>query len=298
MANTIPAGLKRAVILKEAMKAFKQRLISLGLFSTVLKNVPLEGTNEIEVPYYPLETSASKDFNGSYKFDKGDLESRKVTINKRKYQALTYTSEEKARQPYFDPATLGALKGAKLAEDVLCDILSCVTAANFGAAAITTTAANFDTDDVIDLSTACTDANWPDAPRGLILDGSYVGNIQKSLVSNGGAATFGFSPLGNLPNLMGFSFASFNGIPGNGENLKGFAVYPSAIMVALSPVPPTEEVRAQLSSYTTLTDPDTGLTLEYRSWGDPDGDVSKAVIECNYGYAKGEAAAIKRIVSA
>ena len=298
MSNTIPSSLKRAVILKEAMMAFKHRLISLGLFSTVLKNVPLEGTNEIEIPYYPLATSTSKDFNGSYTFDKGDLQSKKVAVNKRKYQALTFTSEEKARQPYFDPAKLGALKGAKLAEDVLADILSCITAENFGAAAITSAAANFDVDDVIDLSTACNTANWPDAPRGLILDGSYTANIQKALVSGGGAATFGFSPLGNLPNLMGFSFASFNGLPGNGENLKGFAVYPSALMVALAPVPPSEEVRSRLASYTTLTDPDTGLTLEYRSWGDADGDASKAIIECNYGYAKGETAAIKRIVSA
>lgn len=89
MANNIASGLKRAVILKSAMEAFKHRLVSLGLFSTVFRDVPLEGTNDIEVPYYPLETAASKDYDGSYKFDEGDLESRKVTVNRRKYQSLT-----------------------------------------------------------------------------------------------------------------------------------------------------------------------------------------------------------------
>ena len=79
------------------MEAFKHKLISLGLFSTVLRNVPLEGNNEIDIPYIPLATSASKDFDGTYKFDKGDMESRKITIDRRKYQSLTYTSEEKAR---------------------------------------------------------------------------------------------------------------------------------------------------------------------------------------------------------
>ena len=57
MANTISAGLKRAVILKSAMTAFKHRLVSLGLFSTVFRDVALEGSNDIEVPYYPLETA-------------------------------------------------------------------------------------------------------------------------------------------------------------------------------------------------------------------------------------------------
>ena len=58
MANNIASGLKRAVILKSAMEAFKHRLVSLGLFSTVFRDVPLEGSNDIEVPYYPLETAA------------------------------------------------------------------------------------------------------------------------------------------------------------------------------------------------------------------------------------------------
>lgn len=115
--NTIPQALRRSLILKSAMEEFKHKLISLGLFSTVLPNVPLEGNNEIDIPYIPLATSASKDFDGSYKFDKGDIESRKIAVNKRKYQSLTFTSEEKARQPYYDPVTLGKLKSAKLAED-------------------------------------------------------------------------------------------------------------------------------------------------------------------------------------
>ncbi len=296
MANNIAPALKRAVILRAAMTAFKHRLMSLGLFSTVFRDVPLEGSNEIEVPYYPLATAASRDYNGSYQFDDGDLESKKVAVNKRKYQSLTYTSEEKARQPYFDPEQLGRLKGAKLAEDVLCDILSCVTAANFGAATVTANAEEFDADNVIDLETACDDADWPDAMRGLIIKSSYLGNLKKNIVSSGGIANFGFSPIAkDLPDLFGFKLSKFNRIPNSAEKLMGFAVYPSAVLVALSPITPAEEVKRALSAYETYTDPDTGLTLEYRSWGDPDSDSAKAIIECNYGFAAGEKAAIKRI---
>lgn len=295
MANNIDPALKRAVILRAAMTAFKHRLVSLGLFSTVFRDVPLEGSNDIEVPYYPLVTAASKDYNGTYEFDEGDLESKKVTVNKRKYQSLTYTSEEKARQPYFDPEQLGRLKGAKLAEDVLCDILSCITAANFGNAAVTANADEFDADNVIDLETACDESEWPDAMRGLIIKSSYLGNMKKNIVSAGGEGNFGFSPIAkDLPDLFGFKLSKFNRIPST-EKLMGFAVYPSAILVALSPITPTPEVQRALSAYETYTDPETNLTLEYRSWGDPDSDSAKAIIECNYGFGVGEASAIKRI---
>ena len=100
----------------------------------------------------------------------------------------------------------------------------------------------------------------------------------------------------NFP-ILCFSFSKFNRLPDNGEKLQGFIVYPSAIMVALAPIAPTANVMKQLSTYTTYTDPQTGLTLEYRAWGDADTDASKEIIECNYGFGVGEKAALKRIVS-
>lgn len=245
----------------------------------------------------PLATTASKDFDGTYKFDNGDLKSLKIKVDKRKYQSLTYTSEEKARQPYFDPVTLGRLKGAKLAEDVLLDILSVITQANFGAAILTRNASDFDTDDIIDLETKIDELEWPDSPRGMLLKSSYMANVKKDIKDSGGIGNFGFTALGNLPNLLGFNFSKFNRLPDNGEKLQGFIVYPSAIMTAFAPITPTPNVMKQLSTYTTYTDPQTGLTLEYRAWGDADTDASKEIIECNYGFGVGEKAALKRIVS-
>lgn len=295
--NTIPQEFRRALILKSAMEAFKHILMPLGLFSTVLRSVPLEGTDEIDIPYFPLATSASKNFDGSYKFDKGDMESRKLKIDKRKYQSLTYTSEEKARQPYFDPITLGRMKGTKLAEDVLLDILSVVTQANFGNPILTADADEFDGDSLIDLQTDLDLLEWPSSPRGLILKSTYIGNVRKDIKASGGLSNVGFSAFGNLPNLAGFDIATFNRMPNNAEKLQGFAVYPSAIIAGFSPITPTPNVMKQLSIYTTYSDPSTGLTMEYRAWGDPDSDSSKEVIECNYGFNWAEKEALKRIVS-
>ena len=197
----------------------------------------------------------------------------------------------------FAPEQLGRLKGAKLAEDVLLDILSVITKANFGEAILTRNATDFDTDDIIDLETKIDELEWPDSPRGMLLKSSYMANVKKDIKTSGGLANFGFSALGELPNLLGFSFSKFNRLPHNNEKLQGFVVYPSAIMVALAPIQPTANVMKQLSTYTTYTDPQTGLTLEYRAWGDADTDASKEIIECNYGFGVGESKALKRIVS-
>lgn len=302
MANTIAAGLKLDLILDSAMTAFKQTLMPLALIATAFYDMPLEGTNKALVPYYPLETATSKDFAGSYVFDKStDTQTKEVTVNKRKYQPLSYTSEELRRQPKFDPEKLGALKGAKLAEDIMSDILSVVTIANFGANAFTGAAGDFDVDDVIDLEATLTAAKWPKVGRGIIIGPTYIAGLKKDMNANGGMATFNRDSNGNaenFPSLSGFSFADSNIIPTNGEALVGMAVFNSAILAGFAPIEPTPEVSAQLSAYEAYTDAETGITLEYRAWGDADTDTSKRTIECNYGYKEGETAALKRLASA
>jgi len=89
-----------------------------------------------------------------------------------------------------------------------------------------------------------------------------------------------------------------NTIPANGENLVGFVAHPSAMLVAFAPIEPHPNVRKNLVSYERFEDDQVGLTLELREWGDPDSDTGKTTLECNYGKAVGEAAALSRITSA
>lgn len=304
MANVIDSDLQLDLILDTALEAFKQLVTPLALVSTVFRNVPLKGTNKVLVPYYPLETAASKDFNGTYVFDKGtEVQKKEVTVNKRKYQPLSFTSEEFNRQPAFDPETFGRLKGEKLALDVLADIFSIVTAANYGAAIFTGAASAFDVDDTIDMKATLTAAKWSPIGRGIIVDPTYTAGLAKDMNSGGGIATFGRDANGaalTFPTLNGFSFAESNIIPANGENLVGMVVHGggSAILTAFSPITPAPAVQKQLVRYEIVTDEASGISLEYREWGDADTDTEKRTIEVNYGYNKGETAALKRIVSA
>jgi hypothetical protein len=70
---------------------------------------------------------------------------------------------------------------------------------------------------------------------------------------------YGFEDINVIPNLTSYTPA--------GENLAGFINHTSALLVATSPIMPTEEVKALLSHYTVVTDPRTGISFEYRQFG-------------------------------
>lgn len=378
--NDIASELNLAEILDASMSSFKRTILPLSMLATTFRNVQLRGTNKVDVPYYPLQGIASKDFNGSYTVTSGagsKTEKREININKRKFQKLELTGYELARMPMFDARRMGALKGEKLAYDVIQDVLSVVTAANFPSVAFSGAASGFDSDDVIDIRTACnknttgvgsvTDgvttngsatvtsataaftfsdigagisgtgipagatiagvtsatsitlsANatatgtgvtltltrpvvpWPESGRGLLVNPDYDGALLKDNAFKQAYSIGTTAPIqqGRLPNIFGFDYGQSAAIPSNGENLVGMAVYQSAILAAFSPIAPPPAVAKLMTRYEIVTDEETGISLEYRVWGAPNEDTEHHVIECNYGYAAGEAMALKRIKSA
>lgn len=301
----LPAGLQVAEILDAALLAFRTKIIPLRMFATAFQKsqAPFRRGDKMSVPYYPLEAVASKDFVPATGYDftgaGPNAEVRDVTVNKRKYQPLITSSAELERYN-FDPVQLGKMKGNRLAKDVMADILSAVTLANFGAASFTGLSSTFDADDVATLQQVCDIAEWPAEMRALILSTAYNTALVTDNAIQAEYASGTTDPLheGRMPRLNGFDVVSTTGVPANGQNLVGFAVYPSAMLVGFAPVTPADTVREKLSAYEVAVDPDTGIFIEYRAWGDPDLDTHKEVIEVNYGYAVGEAAALKRMVSA
>ena len=301
MSVTVPTTLQRQVIMSSALVALRTELLPLGVFSTVFDGVTLEGSDKISVPYYPLESSASTDFVQGDGYVFGDTytqAAREVTINKRKYQPLSIPSSSLSRQPGLGLEEVGRQKGLKLAADAYADILSVVTAANYGAAVFTGAAAAFDFAQVNEtVGGACDVAGWPTSGRGLVLKSGYYRNLVTDLIDASLYASDDPVKRGMLQGVAGFN-ETYNSqtIPANAENLVGFAAAKSALIVAFSPIQPADEGR--IVAYDVMTDPETGISIEYRKWFDADLDTMKSVVEVNYGYAVGEAAALKRIVSA
>ncbi len=300
MAHVIPAALKRDVILSNAMRAFKARILPVMAFAYRMNNVALQGTNKILVPYWPLETSATKDFNGTYEVDGGSvLTTKEVAVTERKYQTLAFTSDEWNRQPFLDLERIVLMKVEKLAADILAHIWSVITAANYPGASIAAIAASaFDFDEVLALRRICNESDWPNVGRSLVLDSTYIENLLKDTrLGNQNAGSVAPVRDGRFGGtLAGFEPFEVPLMPENEENLVGVVTLPSSLAVAFSPIQPAPAVQKTLQEYRIITDPDTNLSLEYRVWGDPDTDKQKEIIECNYGFATLETAGLKRIV--
>lgn len=301
MAITVPSGLKRDVLLRQGMRAFKNRILPVMAFARKFENVPLEGTNKVAVPYFPLASGASTDWNPANGYVVGQnqsLQVRDVTVNKRKFRGVAFTSDEWNRQPFLSQEEFIKLEAEKLADDVLADMWTLVTAANYAGATIAAGAASaFDLDEVLALRRLCGEANWPKVPRSLILDGAYWENLHKDTrLGNQNYGSTGAAQEGAVTGKVGgFTPYEVPLLPDNGlEKIVGAAIYPSAILCAFAPIKPHPGL-GKVVDYQVVTDPDTGLSLEYRQFADPVKDTVYEVIECNYGFNVGEAAALKRI---
>lgn len=306
--NSVDTALKRQVILQDRISDFARRLLVASACASVYSDVPLEGTNKVEVPFYPLATEASVAFvsgTGYTTIRDTATETREITIGEgatdgdRLFQALAFSSSEIARQPILKISELAQQKIDKLASDITTDWLSAVTAANYGAAGLVEPLAGFDSDDLSTLKLAC--KTWPESMRSLVISSEYDAALLKdpSFKSALNAASDLAIKEGRLyPRVFGFNYIECPTLPDNGENLVGFVVHKSALLFATAPVAPAKEVIDAGTRYSVITHAASGISLSYRTFGNPVTDTATHVVECSYGWAKGNANALKRITSA
>lgn len=301
-ANTIDTSLKRTVIMNDILRAFKRRLLNLSVFSTRYENIPLEGTRKLAVPFYSLDTTASIDYVAAtgYTFAADtEVGVREVDISNRKFQSMNFTSDTFRRQPYFRPEVHLMLKAEQLAVDVWTAVMGVITAANYGASVFNAEAGTFDSDDMSTLRGIAEDNDWPTIGRAAVLSTDHEvalgqDDFIKSALHSGSTETL---REGSVGRLYGFDMYFSPRIPTNSEDLNGFITMPQSVVVGTAPILPAPGVRQTLLSYEVVIDPDTGIAFEYRYGSDVWLDTDREVIECNFGFAKGQDSALKRITA-
>lgn len=300
MPNVINPDLNRHLILSNVMEHLRNPLLPVAAFSTVFQNVPLEGTDEMKIPYIGRQTNDVKDFDhatGYTRTGNTDAGVRTIKIDKHKYIDLSYTDTEKSRKPYLLTEDMLRKKAEGLAEEILTDILSVVTLANFPSAPTTAAAGAFFTDDVIDLRTQANKLGWAKANRSLILDHDYDGNLLKDpRLANYDYGANNSLSMGDVPRISGFNILPTEYIPDNGIGLVGMAVDTSAIGVGFAPIEPSRDFTG---TRILMTDPDgSGLTLEYLSYYNNDKRTQVETINANYGFGFIEQEALIPILGA
>lgn len=297
MANTL-TNLKDLKVAQTALSPWMSTLLPLTSFSTNLSSEIADPGDAVKVPIIGLPT-ASSNFNGDYTVNAdSEANSVTVTLDRHKFKTVHMTAREldKIAVPLLEKLVSTAAQ--QLAADVIADILSCVTEANYGAPAIDpVTAEDFNYRDIIKIREVCGKAKMPNDQRNLILDSSLFSSlladeiVAKSFIS--GLAQPGVVEA-RISRLVGFNVYETNVLPSNNENLVGIAAHPSSLAVGmryLAPVASYDEAGA-------VTDPTTGLTFGYLRYSDTKSNKIYITLEALYGFKVIRPEGLKRIVSA
>jgi len=295
MPNTL-TNVKDIKVAQSALQPFSSTLLPIRAFSTNFSPEPADRLDTVRVPIVGAP-APSVDFAGSYTTNvDSTVTVAPVQLNRHKFKTIHVTARENAETSLNVLETLLQSAVKQLAQDVLTDIFTEITAANFGAPAIPALAATaFNYKSVLGVREACAIANMPVGNRALIIDSAYFTNllgddiVAKSFVtpvSQSGVVD------GIIRRLAGFDVYETNVIPGNAEKLVGFAAHPSAIAVAmryLEPIAEYEEAGA-------ITDPTTDLTFGYMRYTHTDSNRIFITVECLYGFKVAIPNGLKRLV--
>lgn len=253
------------------------RVSQLSLDALITEGIPLSSfTTDFTSDVMPkgevvttrfASVPSTQDFDSDKSTSNSATTARNITLNQYrgvsigfKDTEMTYTDIQLAQQ-FIKPAI------SALVDEMIEDTLSLVTAGNgFGTMDLTSTAANFDDDDVADLAEALSTAKVPKAPRNLILKPSYHAALTKSGAIKDASSYDSSEPIreGRVPRLHGFNVLEYNGtVPANGENLEGIATHPQALLIAARaiPEPPAGTWYGKIQ---TVADPNSGLPIQIR----------------------------------
>jgi hypothetical protein len=289
-------------------------------FAHYFGNVPLEGTDQVVVSYYPLFTAQSLRFvqgtgaGQGYQSNGTDVASQKnITVGgvggtvktpgvDRAYQPMTWSAYLLRRQPWIDILKMVVMRTEQLALDVLTDITTAnVLKANFGNAVWEGTPSGFDSTAIAALRGVADKKDWPEAMRSLVVLTDYYVNLLtdpylKAYLNIGDT---GVIREGRVGGVYGFADTIGNPrIPATTDGtLVGWIAYPSAVLVATSPILPAPGELKLMVDYNIITDDQIGLSFEYKYFGQPQYSQDIEIIEVNYGSATGELAALGRITN-
>jgi hypothetical protein len=147
-------------------------------FST---NFSPESADRLDTVRVPIigSPSHSSDFTGSYTQDADStVKVVPVVLNYHKFKTIHLTAREAASTALNILENLISIAVKQLAEDVLTHVFSEITAANYGAPAISALASDgFNYKTVLKLREACSSAKMPITDRALILDDTYYTNL-------------------------------------------------------------------------------------------------------------------------
>jgi len=293
---TINSALNDKLLAQTALEAFTAELLPLNVFTTSYSNEVVRRGATVEVPLVANLTATT--FDDDYGGTGGTLNTVSITVDKHKIVTVSLSDTEYSKSSIAELTKFANQQGKALAQAVLTSVLNLfVTTAGAAAqyTASVTGASAFTITNARTLRKALTDEKVPMTERSLILDSALYDSLlsQANLLD---ASQFGARDTiaeARVPRLLGMNVYESVILPSNSITLKGLAVHPNAVAVAvrsLEPQAPSEYLAA-----TTITDPQSGLSLGYRRVYNPLNGRHSASFECVFGHSRAITGAAKLI---
>ena len=262
MANSL-GGINLSLIAQSALDNLSSQHPPVSAFSTDFSSEIADVGESISTRIATAVTAG--DATSGYTAADVTSSAKTVTLNKHKHFTMAFTDLEIAKggmnmleRTFVRPGTHSVINA------MVDDLMALVVNSEFGNV-VTVAAAGFGADDVATLAGDLTTLNVPKNERSLIILPTYYANLaQDNAIQASYASTLDDSLRDHsVPRVHGFNVYEYSDIPTNSENLAGFACGPEALLIASrQPAIPQNWSGAVESA----TDPDSGLTIQLRSW--------------------------------
>ena len=285
---TINSSLNDKLIAQTALEAFTADLDPLSAFSTSYSSEVVRRGASVEVPLIANLTATT--FADSYETDGGTMNKITVNVDTHKIVTVSISDTEFSKSSVADVTKFAFQQGRALAQSILTSVYGLLVTTAGSAAQYTATLTNLSAFTITNARALRAALNAEKAPmtdRSLILNSTLF----DSLLSQAGlldASQFGSREAiadGRVPRVLGMNVIESLILPSNSITLSAVAVHPSAVAVAvraLEPQAPSEYLQA-----TTVTDPQSGLTLGYRRHYSPSSGKHFVSFECVLGFSRG-----------
>jgi hypothetical protein len=296
---TIASSLNDKLLAQTALEAFTADLEPLSVFTTSYSSEVVRRGSTVEVPLIANLTATT--FADSYEAAGGTMNNVSISVDTHKIVTVSLSDTEYSKSSVAEITKFANQQGKALAQAVMESVyglfLTTASSAAQYAASLTNLSA-FTITNARTLRKALSDAKVPQTGRSLVLNTT----LYDSLLSQSGlidASAFGARDAvvdGRVPRIMGMNVYESLILPTNSISLSGLAVHPNAAAVAiraLEPQAPSEYLAA-----TSVTDPQSGITLGYRRHYQPATGKHYVSFECVYGASRAITAAAKLALGA
>jgi hypothetical protein len=296
MANTIstPGALIAARTLETLLETFPV----LRLITADFSPEPAKFGQTITVSIPSAMTAG--DYSTSTGYPVQDVNQTTATLVINKHKATTYSFNDQERSSVDANLIERYARAAahSVGKALVDDICALIVAANFSNSTTLATA-SVDRSKVVALNKTLNGRKLPVSGRFFVVNSDYYEKLANdtTVIANAGSPSDTVRS-GRLGNIHGVEVVEYPQLPGNSENLAGFAGVAEGIVIA-SRVPTLPDQSAFVGgSVENITEPNTGLTLQVRSWYDFKLGNEYRTFTLMYGVAKGNTACVQRFVTA